>query len=198
MNPTLNIIDGLVGQSGREWHGEGRTADTLIVGDHVIATDACGAYLMGFDPGGDWPSPPFTRDRNALYIANDAGYGTACLSEIDFQTERQRPVAHFATDASDTPEIVRSWRRTTCEQALYYRDNRTRFISQYAGQYILLQDNKVKWHDNQSELTHSRRVLSGGRKDQAMFLKYVDPDEAEGEHFEVYEKELKMLQAIDR
>ena len=28
IKPTLNIIDGLVGQSGREWGGEGRIGDT--------------------------------------------------------------------------------------------------------------------------------------------------------------------------
>ena len=44
VDPALNIIDGLVGQSGREWGGEGRIADTLIAGDQVIATEA------------DWPS----------------------------------------------------------------------------------------------------------------------------------------------
>jgi uncharacterized protein (DUF362 family) len=196
VDPVLNIVDGLAGQSGREWHGEGRIADTLIAGDHVIATDACGAYLMGFDPLADWPHPPFVRDRNALRVAHDTGYGTADLSRIDFQPEVQRPVAAFRTVETDPHEMVAAWRRSTCEQALYYRDHRAQFVAQYAGEYILLQDNEVKWHDTQSELTASRRALAGARKDSALWLKYVNPEEAEGEHFEVYEQELALLKAM--
>ena len=50
-NPCLNIIDGLVCQSKREWGGEGRIGNVLVAGDHVVSTDACGAWLMGRDPG---------------------------------------------------------------------------------------------------------------------------------------------------
>ena len=58
LHPCLNIVDGLVGQSGREWGGQGHVCDALIAGDHPIATDTCGAYLMGHDPASDWPTPP--------------------------------------------------------------------------------------------------------------------------------------------
>lgn len=61
LNPCLNIVDGLVGQSVREWGGEARVTNTLVAGDHPIATDICGASLMGNDPGADWPTPPFRR-----------------------------------------------------------------------------------------------------------------------------------------
>ena len=37
---------------------------------------------------------------------------------------------------------------------------------------------------------YSRRELAGANKLSAMWLKYVDPEEAEGEHFEVYEEAL--------
>jgi hypothetical protein len=195
VDPVLNIIDGLVGQSGREWDGEGRIADTLIAGDHVVATDACGAYLMGFDPLADWPNQPFVRDRSALRIADETGYGTVDVSRIDFQSELPAPVASFRTVETDTPETVAAWRRSTCEQALTYRDRRREFVARYAGQYILLQDGKVRWHDRQGELAYSRRVLAGANRQSAMWLKYVDPEEAEGEHFEVYEKELARLEA---
>ena len=190
VHPALNIIDGLVGQSGREWHGEGRVADTLVAGDQVIATDACGAYLMGFDPLTDWPNQPFLRDRSAIRVAHEAGYGTADLTRIDFQSEVQRPVASFRTVETDTLETVAAWRRSTCEQALHYRDHQKQFVARYAGQYILLQDGEVKWHNEQSELAYSRRDLAGANKQSALWLKYVDPEEAEGEHFEVYEEEL--------
>ena len=193
VDPALNIVDGLIGQSGREWGGEGRIANTLVAGDQVIATDACGAHLMGFDPLTDWPHQPFVRDRSSLRVADQAGYGTADLSRIDFQSEVQGPVASFRTVETDTPERVAAWRRSTCEQALYYRDHQAQFVAQYAGQFILLQDNEVRWHDTQSELGYSRRELAGMRKESALWLKYVDPEEAEGEHFEVYERELAGL-----
>ena len=86
-----------------------------------------------------------------------------------------------------------SWRRTTCEQGLYYRDNMEHFVERYAGQYVLLQEGQVRWHDRVSDLKGSRRKLSGDRPEQAMWLKYVDPEEAEGEHFEVYEHGLAHL-----
>ena len=194
--PTLNIIDGLVGQSGREWGGQGRICDTLVAGDHTIATDACAAYLMGFHPLIDWPNQPFVRDRSSLRIAHDCGFGTADLTKIDFETEVEAPVAAFRTVETDPFETVLAWRRSTCEQALYYRDNQKRLTDEYAGEYILLQDNEVKWHNKSSELRMSRRELAGLAKQSAMFLKLADPEEAEGERFEVYEQELARLKAI--
>ncbi len=197
INPTLNILDGLVCQAGREWQG-GQTSigNVLIAGDHVIATDACGAHLMGHDPAVDWLTPPFHRDRNALLVAAEGGFGTVDLEQIDFQSEVQAPLAAFHADLIDPIERVIGWRRTTAEQALYYRDHRREF-DRYSGEYILLQQGQVRWHDQSSELRGSRRVLSGDNPDQAMWLKYVDPDEAEGEHYEVYERVLKEVEHVD-
>ena len=193
VQPTLNIIDALVGQAGREWDGEGRIGDALVAGDGVIATDACGAHLMGVDPLSDWPTPPFLRDRNAIRVAHDGGVGTADLAQIDFASEVQAPIADFAAREIDPFETVLAWRRSCCEQALYYRDHRKEFLDRYAGEYILLQDDEVRWHDRKSTFFGSRRDLAGLRKLSAMWMKYVDPDEAEGEHFEVYERELELL-----
>ena len=53
------------------------------------------------------------------------------------------------------------------------------------------------WHDAVSDLKQSRRVLSGDRPKQAMWLNYVDPEEAEAEHFEVYERGLARLARLD-
>ena len=78
-NPALCIVDGLVGQAGMEWgngdeKGPGRVANTLVAGNHTIATDACTAHLMGHDPQSDWLTPPFHRDRNSLLVAAEAGF----------------------------------------------------------------------------------------------------------------------------
>jgi hypothetical protein len=194
--PTLNIIDALVGQSKREWGGEVRVCNTLVAGDHVIATDACGTHLMGHDPQSDWPTQPFLRDRNAILVAAENGFGTVKLSEIDYESEVSAPVAQFSVEATDPFKTVAAWRRSTCEQALYYRDNAKKFYDQYAGEYILLQDNEVRWHEKQSEISRSRRQIAGGHKDSALWFKLVDPEEAEGEHFEVYERTLARLQEM--
>ena len=103
-------------------------------------------------------------------------------------------MGEFYSNHTDSRERVVSWRRTTCEQALHYRDNREHFVERYAGQYILLQEGEVRWHDEVSDLRGSRRKLSGDKPEQAMWLKYVDPEEAEGEHFEVYEAALDRME----
>ena len=79
----------------------------VAAGDHPIATDACGTYLMGHDPASDWPTPPFRRDRNHLLIAAQHGFGTVNLDEIDFESDVKAPLAEFdsvATDSSGTVE----------------------------------------------------------------------------------------------
>lgn len=194
-NPTLNIIDALVSQAGREWgngrdEGPTRVTNTLIAGNHTIATDACAAYLMGHDPRSDWLTPPFHRDRNHLLVAAEAGFGTVNLDEIDFQSEIERPLSQFYAAITDSFETVTRWRRTTCEQALYYLDHQGKLVDKYGGEYILLQAGEVRWHDKCSDLRASRRKLAGDRPDQAMWLKYVDPDEAEGEQYQVYSQAL--------
>ena len=198
LQPSLNIIDGLIAQAGSEWSSTGqevaRVTNMLIAGDHPVSTDAVGAHLMGFDPTLDWLDNPFHRDRNALLVAQEGGYGTVKLNEIDWESEVERqPKDTFFAVKTDTEERVISWRRTTCEQALYYRDNLSKFVDQYAHQYILLQENEVKWHNQSSNLNWSRRKLSGAQSEKAMWFKYVDPEEIEGEHYEVYEQALADL-----
>lgn len=199
-NPTLNIVDALVAQAGREW-GNGRDEsptqlpNLLLAGDNTIATDACGAYLMGHDPQSDWLTPPFHRDRNSLLVAAEGGFGTVNLDEIDFHSEVQRPVGQFYAALTDPMSTVLSWRRTTAEQALYYLDHKQEIVDKYAGQYILLQAGEVRWHSDVSDLRESRRKLAGDRPDQAMWMKCVDPEEKEGEHYEVYEHALAQAKA---
>ena len=187
--PCLNIIDGLTGQARREWGGDGRICDALIAGDHVIATDACGSYLMGTDPRLDWPHPPFRRDRSPVAVAAEHGFGTVNLEEIDFDMgELQPPLAEFDSQEMDPSEKIASLRQTACHQALFYRDNQEKLVDRHAGSFIYLQDGEVIWsgpHPDQAGAVHQ---LSGERPDQAVWLKLVDPEEAEGERMRVYER----------
>jgi uncharacterized protein (DUF362 family) len=197
-DPALNIIDGMVCQAGEEW-GAGehtRLPNILMAGDQVVATDACAAHLMGHDPASDWLTPPFHRDRNALLVAAEGGFGTVDLSEIDFESEVSAPVAAFHAKITDSMDMVKSWRRTTAEQALYYRDHGQRLLDHYAGEYVLLQRGRVRWHGERGRLTRSRRRLSGAHPEEAMWMKYIDPEETEGEHFEVYEQVLQAMTSM--
>ena len=102
----------------------GADRDALLAGDHVTATDACGTYLMGHDPASDWPTPAFPARPQPL-----AGRGPARLRDRRSRTRStssptcSAPVAQFDSVETDPPPIVASWRRTTCEQGLFYREN---------------------------------------------------------------------------
>lgn len=198
LDPALNIVDALVGQAGQEWSAyeppDGRIVDALVAGDHVIATDAAMMHLMGHDPRADWTMPPFHRDRNALLVAAEAGFGTVDLTEVDYCSEvAPQPPGSFYAIMTDSADTIATWRRTMCEQALFYHHNQPLF-SRYAGEYILLQDGEVRWHDRSGTIKVSRRHLSGTHPNHAMFFKFVDPEEREGERFEVYERTLAHVQ----
>ncbi|HUE76275.1 MAG TPA: hypothetical protein VMP10_05540, partial [Chloroflexota bacterium] len=120
-------------------------------------------------------------------------FGTVNLDEIDYQSDVSAPLAVFDSVETDSPAIVESWRRTTCEQGLFYRDNQRRLIDQYRGEFIFLQDNEVVWHGPDPANLASRRHLSGDKKDRALWLKLVDPVEIEGEQFSVYDADLSAL-----
>lgn len=191
LKPCLNIIDGLIGQTGQEWGGKGRVTDVLIAGDHVTASDVCGAHLMGNDPAGDWPTPPFRRERNYIKLAADKGFGTLDLDQIDFTSEVKGPLAKFNSIATDSPELILRWRKSAAEQGLFYRKNKAWLTERYASEYIFLQMGEVVWHGKDLSALGSRRELSGNNKDETLWLKYVDPLETEGENFSIYERELE-------
>ena len=190
--PCLNIVEALTGQWGREWGGEGRICNALMAGDHPVATDACGMTLMGHDPHSDWPTPPFRRDRNHLLIAAKHGFGTVDLNEIDFASEVEAPLAEFDSVSTDSDATVANWRRTTCEQGLIYQDEQRKLIDRYRGEFIYMQDGQVVWNGIDPSNLGSRRKLSGDKKDSALWLKYVDPAEGEGERFERYSECLRL------
>ena len=190
--PCLNIVEALTGQWGREWGGEGRICNALMAGDHPVATDACGMTLMGHDPHSDWPTPPFRRDRNHLLIAAKHGFGTVDLNEIDFASEVEAPLAEFDSVSTDPDATVANWRRTTCEQGLIYQDEQRELIDRYRGEFIYMQDGQVVWNGADPSNLGSRRKLSGDKKDSALWLKYVDPAEGEGERFERYGECLRL------
>ncbi len=195
-DPCLNIIEALTSQWGREWGGVGRVTNAILAGDNAVATDACGMRLMGHDPTSDWPTPPFRRDLNHILIAARRGYGTVDIdNEIDFESEVIGPLAEFDSVETDSAKTVISWRRTTCEQGLIYRETARDYVDRYRGQFIYLQDGNVVWSGEDPSKLGSRRKLSNDKKDSALWLKLVDPEEREGERYEAYEEALEGLAA---
>ena len=195
--PALNILDGMVTQAGMEW-GKGenpRVCNTMVAGDHVIATDTCTTVLMGHDPNADWLTEPFHRDRNAIKIAAQSGFGTIDLDQIDFESEVQAPIGQFFSKEIDPQEMVVSWRKTMAEQGMFYAEHREQLVKEYEGKYILLQMGQVRWADTAGDIRFSRRQLAGDHPEQAMFQKFVSAEEVEGEHFEVYEQTLRDMAA---
>jgi len=189
VNPCLNIIDALTGQSKAEWGGEGRICNALIAGNQVVATDACGTHLMGTDPALDWPNPPYRRDRSPIAVAAEHGFGTVDLNDIDHDLGGlEPPLAEFNSREISNEEGIVILRRTACEQALYYRDNQNTFEKKYAGDYIFLQDGDVIWNGPHPENAGPIDKINPDKKNHAAWLKLVDPDEREGEHFSVYER----------
>ena len=63
LQPALNILDGMICQANAEWGGDA-IGNTIVAGDHVIATDVVGTHLMGHQAEKDWPNQPYVRDRN--------------------------------------------------------------------------------------------------------------------------------------
>ena len=191
--PCLNVIDGLVGQSGMEWGGVGRVADTLIAGDPVTTTDACAYRLMGTDPAADWPQPPFRRERNPIAVALENGFGSADPARVDWDAgDLHAPVADFMSDEMDPPEWVATLRKTACEQGLFYRDNRELF-DRYSGTYIFLREGTVAWHGTDPMASGRIMEMAGYNMNQAVWLKLVDPQEREGERFATYQEVLQGL-----
>lgn len=189
VQPCLNIIDALTGQARQEWGGEGRICDALIAGDHIIATDACGTYLMGTDPSLDWPHPPYRRDRSPIAVAAEHSFGTVDLDEIDFDMDTlQAPLAEFDSLDTEPTERIANLRRSASQQALFYGENQAQLSERYTGNYIYLQDGEVIWSGEDPSTAGNITQVSAAKEDEAAWLKLADPEEKEGEHLSVYER----------
>jgi len=89
----LAIIDGITSMSGGEgpWCREAApikftSPGVLIAGLNPVSTDAVGTAVMGFDnPRAVRGTKPFQMCDNHLLLAEQAGVGTADLTQIDLR-----------------------------------------------------------------------------------------------------------------
>ncbi len=83
----LSIIDGIESVQGGEgpWIKPLRLVEPglLVVGTNPVCTDAVSTAVMGYDPAGEWTSPPFYRGDNIMKLAEAVGLGSADLKQIE-------------------------------------------------------------------------------------------------------------------
>ncbi len=83
----LSIIDGIESVQGGEgpWIKPLRLVEPglLVVGTNPVCTDTVCTAAMGYDPSGEWTSPPFYRGDNIIKLAEAAGVGSADLKQIE-------------------------------------------------------------------------------------------------------------------
>ena len=86
----LAIIDGITAMTGGEGPWAAQAAQIkftapglLIAGRNAVSTDAVGAAIMGYDPRAGRKQHPFDYGDNFLMLAEQAGLGSADLSQID-------------------------------------------------------------------------------------------------------------------
>lgn len=83
----LSILDGVESVQGGEgpWIKPLRLVEPglLVVGTNPVCTDAVCTAVMGYDPAGEWTSPPFYRGDNTMKLAEAMGLGSADLKQIE-------------------------------------------------------------------------------------------------------------------
>jgi uncharacterized protein (DUF362 family) len=86
----LAIIDGISAMTGGEGPWCAQAVDikytnpgVLIVGRNPVSTDTVGTAIMGFDPRAERMKHPFDHGDNFLLLAEQAGLGSADLSQIE-------------------------------------------------------------------------------------------------------------------
>ena len=187
--PRLCVIDGLVAMNHKEWYGPALKTDVIVAGDNTVATDVVGTHLMGFDPVGEHPEPPYVFDRNPLRLAADAGLGPLQLADINVTGDRLQKVGDFEVHANISPADNAQVHRTLAEQVTHYTQERDNYVDRFAGQYIGLSGGQVMFQGTDLQHLKSRRqiAIEQGRANQGLFLKFVEPQAQDPEHLSVYD-----------
>jgi len=182
--PVLCVIDGLVGQVDREWHGDPIQMDTIVLGTNTVATDATAMRVQGMDPTADYGTWPFYFDSNPLNLARAAGLGPNEPEAIEIVGDGIARVRKPFTVDRERSERTDQIRREVAQQALVYQEQRETLVRQYRGKIVALSGGQViAAHDNMASVTQRGRnaETAGG-----VFLKHVTPLAAEREHLTLY------------
>jgi uncharacterized protein (DUF362 family) len=180
--PVLCVIDGLVGQLNREWHGEPIRMDTIVLGTNTVATDATAMRVQGMDPTGDYGAWPYYFDSNPLNLARQAGLGPNEAEGIVVVGDGIAAVRHQYTLGRAKSDWTDTIRREIARQALVYQDRRDHLVDAYHGKYVALSQGKVIGaHETMASVGQR-----GGGSAHGVFLKQVMLLAHEREHLHLY------------
>lgn len=191
MRPCLNVVDGIVAASKSEWGGEALCPGVIVAGTNSVATDSVGARVMGFDPCGDYPDPPFFYRRNAIRLAAEAGLGPNRAEQIQVigpPPEEVRTPFEVRPYSGVTRRDEQLRRGAACVAG--YRERQSALADRYEGRYLALFDDQILW-DAPDMQTIKRLEKESGRDWQSapQFVVRCVPVEKEIEQMDWYEAE---------
>jgi uncharacterized protein (DUF362 family) len=188
--PVLNVVDALVAQDGREWHGEPVQTNALIVGNNVVATDATAVRLMGNDPTADYGTAPFLFDVNPLTLAHAYGLGPIDESEIEVRgDEISRLGHHFGVDRSWSPELDRARTDVARQMGTYLREREALLRNAPEKFAVIAEGSVVDVLDTVDALPRRAELAAKlGREDAGILIKQILPSRDEPERMDIYER----------
>ena len=186
--PEICLIDGIVGCSYAEWHGQGAdpvAPGVLIAGDNPVATDAVGARFMRVDPAAPLGTAPFWLTDNHIRFASERGLGSIADADIDIigDIPAVRKQFSVATDFHpESPAHGERWRADVCRQAEVYFRDRDRYAGEYAGEVVLFGKGEALYHATAPQLRMSDMfgaLTDAGIGPYECFVKLVREEEDE-------------------
>jgi uncharacterized protein (DUF362 family) len=186
--PTLCVVDGLVGQDGREWRGAPVETGVVMVGTNVVATDATAMRLMGMDPELDHGAFPYHFDRNPIALAAEAGLGSPAAGDVEVRGDvEMEPLHRFTIERAKSDEYDRV-RKGLAREIERFQSRREELLQKYAGQYLAIADGEVLGAaETMAGLGNRDAMLQKFGTRDAILLKQVLPRAFEDERLEVYE-----------
>ena len=183
--PDICLIDGIVGSNYSEWGGDPVAPGILIAGDNPVATDAVGARFMGVDPEAPRGTPPFLRADNHIRLASDLGLGSTKSADIDLigdMPSQRKPFTIAGAAEPATFAEAESGRYDVCTVAEQYFEDRDRYVREYLGEAVIMDQDRVLLHAPVGEISMQDfvKALDGDRfKFYHVFAKLVQEEEAE-------------------
>ena len=185
--PVLCVIDGLIGQLDREWHGEPIQMDTIILGTNTVATDATAMRVQGMDPTADYGTWPFYFDSNPLNLATAAGLGPNDAEVITVVGEGIARVRRRYTVDRERSVHSDRIRREVAQQAIVFQEQRDDLVHAYDGKIVALSGGAViASHESMASIGQRGGDAEETGHKGGVFLKHVTPLAVEREHLALY------------
>lgn len=202
LQPSLNVVDGIIAANKSEWGGEALQPGVLLAGTNVIATDSVGARLMGFDPLDDYPVHPFLYRRNPVRLAGLAGLGPLRAEEIEILGEDPTElVTPFSVQAyGDRPREEQIAQRNAEIRAgaacvSSYQEQRPELLDRYGkGRFVSFRDGEPLF-DGPTINNVLRQEKESGRnwRNSSQFAIRLLPRDEEIEDFRWYAREAEEI-----